>query len=108
MLRIVDMSEATGAPGAFAVWDTVRNQFIDFQHTQCWDSAEEFKDDIEQKIARNASPETRGHLYYVRDRVLALLGNRPLRSDPDRCRVGYIREGTTTWDEVLKRHTQVS
>jgi len=73
MLRIVDMSEATGTPGAFAVWNTVTNVFF-FAGGFCWDSAEEFKQDVE--IAIESTPMVRASYEDVRDRVLTLLSAR--------------------------------
>jgi hypothetical protein len=45
MLRIIDMAEATGMEGNFAVWNTVIDRFLEGESGQDWVSTEEFARD---------------------------------------------------------------
>ena len=70
MIRIVDMREATssGSSGKdFAVWDTVRDRFIEVDGAQCFDGQKDFVEAISHELQKNKTVTVES------DRVLRLL-----------------------------------
>lgn len=75
MIRLINMdNQITEGDRAFALWDTVRDRFVEVLDSQAWDSADELAQDLDAQIeiSRKHSKERLESAVDRRERLLSL------------------------------------